>query len=44
MAQIEAGQHDKARGNLETVLKGDASFSGRDDARAALDNLKRRSS
>ena len=44
MAQIQAGMHDKARDNLETVLKDDDKFSGRDAARAALDSLKRRSS
>jgi tetratricopeptide (TPR) repeat protein len=42
MAQLQAGQHDKARDNLEVVLKDDTGFSGRDEARTALDNLKRR--
>ena len=42
MAQLQAGQHEKARDNLEAVLKDDAGFAGRDEARAALDTLKRR--
>jgi len=42
MAQLQAGLSDQARTNLETVLKDDAGFSGRAEARAALENLKRR--
>jgi tetratricopeptide (TPR) repeat protein len=41
MAQIEAGEHDKARDNLEAALKA-GTFTGRDEARAALDSLNRR--
>jgi tetratricopeptide (TPR) repeat protein len=42
MAQLSVGQDDKARDNLEAVLKGDVVFAGRDEARAALESLKRR--
>jgi tetratricopeptide (TPR) repeat protein len=42
MAQMQAGLAEKARTNLETALQGDTVFSGRDEARAALDDLKRR--
>ncbi|HTU66631.1 MAG TPA: tetratricopeptide repeat protein, partial [Steroidobacteraceae bacterium] len=42
MAQLQAGLSDQARSNLETVLKDESVFAGRDEARAALDGLKRR--
>jgi len=39
MAQLKAGQRDKARANLETALSGSAHFAGSDEARATLDSL-----
>jgi tetratricopeptide (TPR) repeat protein len=39
MAELKAGERDKARANLETALAGSARFSGSDDARAALNSL-----
>ncbi|GAC1456658.1 MAG: PEP-CTERM system TPR-repeat protein PrsT [Steroidobacteraceae bacterium] len=39
MAEIKAGQRDKARTNLETALAGAARFAGSDDARATLNSL-----
>jgi hypothetical protein len=39
MAEIKAGQRDKARTNLETALSGSAHFAGSDDARATLNSL-----
>ena len=42
MAQIEAGEHDKARDNLEAALKDGGKFTGSDEARAALESLNRR--
>ena len=44
MAQLSAGQQDKARGNLEAVLKDAAAFTGFEEARIALDILRRRPS
>lgn len=41
MAQIKAGLHDKARGNLQVSLEGNAAFPEADQARAALDQLSR---
>jgi tetratricopeptide (TPR) repeat protein len=40
MAELKAGQRDKARTNLETALSGSASFAGSEEARAALDSLR----
>jgi Tfp pilus assembly protein PilF len=40
LAQIKTGQVDAARRNLEAVLESGARFSGEDDARAALEQLK----
>src|SRR5262249_42368566 len=40
MAQLRAGRRDEARSNLETALSGTASFSGIDEARAKLAELK----
>ena len=42
MAEIEAGEPEKARADLESALAGGASFTGVDEARAALAELKRR--
>jgi len=42
MAQLEAGQSDKARESLEAALAGGASFTGTDAARLALAQLKGR--
>ncbi len=42
MAQLKAGQSDKARASLERALAGGASFTGTDEARFALAQLKRR--
>ena len=43
MAQLKAGQTDKARSNLETALAGSASFTGAEEARTQLAELKARS-
>ncbi|MEP7242660.1 MAG: tetratricopeptide repeat protein [Gammaproteobacteria bacterium] len=40
MAELQAGHRDRARQNLETALAGGASFSGADEARSALAELK----
>jgi Flp pilus assembly protein TadD len=40
MAQLQLGQRDRARTNLESALAGTASFSGSDEARVALASLK----
>jgi Tfp pilus assembly protein PilF len=40
MAQLKAGQSDKARASLEAALAGGASFTGTDEARLALAQLK----
>ncbi|MGO9803444.1 MAG: tetratricopeptide repeat protein [Steroidobacteraceae bacterium] len=42
IAQLQAGQPDKARTSLEAALAGGASFSGTQDARLALASLKGR--
>jgi tetratricopeptide (TPR) repeat protein len=42
IAQLKAGQPDKARASLEAALAGGASFTGTDEARLALTQLKRR--
>jgi tetratricopeptide (TPR) repeat protein len=39
VAELKAGQRDKARENLETALSGSGSFAGSDDARARLNAL-----
>jgi tetratricopeptide (TPR) repeat protein len=39
IAELKAGQRDKARVNLETALSGSASFAGSSDARARLNAL-----
>ena len=39
IAELKAGEPDKARTNLETALSGSARFTGSDDARAALNSL-----
>ncbi|MBV8306071.1 MAG: tetratricopeptide repeat protein [Gammaproteobacteria bacterium] len=44
MAQLRAGQPDKARASLEEALANGASFSGADEARLALARLSGRSS
>ena len=43
MAQLKAGQPDKARASLEAALAGGASFTGTDEARLTLAQLKGRS-
>jgi tetratricopeptide (TPR) repeat protein len=43
MAQLEAGQRDKARTSLETALAGGAIFTGTGEARTALAQLRARS-
>jgi tetratricopeptide (TPR) repeat protein len=40
MAQMKAGQTDKARASLEAALAGDSSFSGTEEARLALARLR----
>lgn len=40
MAELQAGQRDRARTHLEEALSGTGSFTGSDDARAALASLK----
>jgi tetratricopeptide (TPR) repeat protein len=40
MAELKAGQSDKARVSLEAALAGGASFTGTDEARLALAQLK----
>jgi tetratricopeptide (TPR) repeat protein len=42
MAELRAGQTDRARSDLEAALAGSRQFSGADDARAALAALKNR--
>jgi tetratricopeptide (TPR) repeat protein len=42
MAQIKAGQGDKAKQNLEKALSGSPSFTGIDEARASLNALQKR--
>jgi Tfp pilus assembly protein PilF len=42
MAELRAGQDDRARSDLEAALSGAEQFSGSDDARAALATLKSR--
>ena len=42
MAEMHAGQNDRARSDLETALSGAAKFTGSDEARAALASLKGR--
>ena len=44
MAQLKAGQHDKARGTLQSALDGATPFTGIDEARSALADLNRRTS
>lgn len=39
IAELKAGEPDKARANLETALSGAARFAGSDDARATLNSL-----
>jgi tetratricopeptide (TPR) repeat protein len=39
IAELKAGQRDKARANLRTALSGSASFAGSSDARATLNAL-----
>jgi Flp pilus assembly protein TadD len=43
MAELQAGQTDRARKDLETALSGSEQFSGSDEARTALAALKSRS-
>jgi tetratricopeptide (TPR) repeat protein len=40
LAELDAGQTDRARANLETALSGSADFSGAEHARAVLASLK----
>jgi predicted Zn-dependent protease len=40
MAELQAGERDKARSNLEAALAGSAEFSGSAEARAALNSLR----
>ncbi|HXW74473.1 MAG TPA: tetratricopeptide repeat protein [Steroidobacteraceae bacterium] len=42
MAQLKAGQADKARASLEAALAGGASFTGTEEARLALAQIKGR--
>jgi tetratricopeptide (TPR) repeat protein len=42
MAELHAGQADRARSDLETALAGSAKFMGSDEARATLASLKDR--
>ncbi len=44
MAELQLGEADRARTDLETALSGSANFLGSDEARAALTMLSRRSS
>jgi tetratricopeptide (TPR) repeat protein len=39
MAQLKAGQRDKAKNNLQKALDGGAQFAGREEARLALSQL-----
>jgi tetratricopeptide (TPR) repeat protein len=39
IAELKAGERDKARSNLETALAGSAHFAGSEDARATLASL-----
>jgi len=41
MAELQAGQRERARANLEAALSGSASFAGADDAHVALASLKK---
>jgi len=43
MAELQAGQRDRARANLEAALAGSANFTGADHARSVLAGLKGRS-
>lgn len=40
MAEMRAGQHERARADLEAALSGPAKFRGSDEARTALASLK----
>lgn len=42
MAQLKAGQNDRARLNLEDALAGTTAFAGIDEAKSALAELRRR--
>jgi tetratricopeptide (TPR) repeat protein len=44
MAQFRTGQLEQARDNLELALKAGASFAGADEARATLDELRKKRS
>jgi tetratricopeptide (TPR) repeat protein len=44
MAQMRTGQLDQARENLELALKASATFAGADEARATLDELRKKRS
>ena len=43
MAQLQAGERDRARSSLQSALAGDAQFPGREAARAALEHLEAQS-
>jgi tetratricopeptide (TPR) repeat protein len=43
MAELQLGQPERARSNLESALAGSGSFSGSEEARTALASLKARS-
>ena len=41
MAELQAGQRDRARSDLETAVSGAATFLGADEARTTLEALKK---
>jgi Flp pilus assembly protein TadD len=41
MAQLKSGARDSARTNLDQALKSGAAFTGSDEAKKTLDELKR---
>jgi len=41
MAELQSGQKDRARSNLETAVSGSAKFTGVDEARSTLEALKK---
>jgi hypothetical protein len=42
MAELRAGQNDRARADLEAAVEGSSKYLGADEARTALASLKAR--